>query len=64
LSTEEGLGPTSVNQEEYSATKGFNRASLLMPFPQFGDVNIQEPIDYGWYHSLQLRLEARPISSL
>lgn len=31
------------------------RASLLRPFPQFGNVNIYEPIGYAWYHSLQMR---------
>ena len=36
-----------------------NRASLLRPFPQFGNVNIYEPIGYAWYHSLQMRLEKR-----
>jgi hypothetical protein len=35
------------------------RASLLRPFPQFGNVNIYEPIGYAWYHSLQMRLEKR-----
>ncbi len=36
-----------------------SRGDLLKPFPHFGNVNIQEPIGYGWYHSLQLRLEKR-----
>ena len=36
-----------------------NRSSLLRPFPQFGNVNIYEPIGYAWYHSLQMRLEKR-----
>ncbi len=36
-----------------------NRGSLLRPFPQFGNVNIYEPIGYAWYHSLQMRLEKR-----
>lgn len=36
-----------------------NRASLLRPFPQFGNVNIYEPIGYAWYHSLQARVEKR-----
>ena len=35
------------------------RASLLRPYPQFGNVNIYEPIGYAWYHSLQMRLEKR-----
>ena len=36
-----------------------NRGGLLRPFPQFGNVNIYEPIGYAWYHSLQMRLEKR-----
>jgi hypothetical protein len=35
------------------------RGSLLRPYPQFGNVNIYEPIGYAWYHSLQMRLEKR-----
>ena len=35
------------------------RANLLRPYPQFGNVNIYEPIGYSWYHSLQTRLEKR-----
>lgn len=36
-----------------------SRANLLRPFPQFGNVNIYEPIGYSWYHSLQMRVERR-----
>jgi hypothetical protein len=36
-----------------------SRANLLRPYPQFGNVNIYEPIGYAWYHSLQMRLEKR-----
>ncbi|MCU0226742.1 MAG: carboxypeptidase-like regulatory domain-containing protein [Bryobacterales bacterium] len=36
-----------------------SRANLLRPFPQFNAVNIHEPVGYGWYHSLQMRLEKR-----
>ncbi len=36
-----------------------SRANLLRPFPQFGNVMIHEPVGYGWYHSLQMRLEKR-----
>ncbi len=35
------------------------RANLLRPYPQFGNVNIYEPIGYNWYHSLQMRVERR-----
>ena len=36
-----------------------SRASLLVPYPQFGAVNVYEPIGYAWYHSLQMRVEKR-----
>lgn len=36
-----------------------SRADLLRPFPHFGQVNIHEPVGYGWYHSLQTRIEKR-----
>ncbi|HWQ53976.1 MAG TPA: carboxypeptidase regulatory-like domain-containing protein [Bryobacteraceae bacterium] len=36
-----------------------SRSSLLVPYPQFGSVTVQEPIGYSWYHSAQLRLERR-----
>jgi hypothetical protein len=36
-----------------------SRANLLRPYPQFGNVNIYEPIGYSWYHSLQMRVEKR-----
>jgi hypothetical protein len=36
-----------------------SRANLLRPYPQFGNVNIYEPIGYSWYHSLQTRIERR-----
>lgn len=36
-----------------------SRGSLLQPFPQFGAVNIHEPVGYNWYHSLQTRVEKR-----
>ena len=35
------------------------RGNLLRPYPQFGAVNIYEPIGYAWYHSLQVRGEKR-----
>lgn len=36
-----------------------SRANLLRPFPQFGDINVEEPIGYSWYHSLQSQIEKR-----
>lgn len=39
--------------------KTISRGNFLKPFPEFGDVNIHEPVGYNWYHSLQTRLEKR-----
>ena len=36
-----------------------SRAGLLNPYPQFGSVQMNEPIGYSWYHSAQMRLERR-----
>ena len=36
-----------------------SRANLLKPFPHFSDLNVEEPIGYSWYHSLQVRAERR-----
>jgi hypothetical protein len=36
-----------------------SRANLLRPYPQFGNISVEEPIGYNWYHSLQLRSEKR-----
>jgi len=36
-----------------------SRANLLRPFPEFGDINVEEPIGYSWYHSLQTQIEKR-----
>ena len=36
-----------------------SRSGLLVAYPEFGGVTVQEPIGYSWYHSLQLRVERR-----
>jgi hypothetical protein len=36
-----------------------SRANLLRPYPHFGNIGIEEPIGYSWYHSLQVRSERR-----
>src|SRR5579884_1610022 len=41
----------------YPAT--ISRATLLEPFPEYGDLTVPEPIGYSWYHSLQVRVERR-----
>ena len=35
------------------------RANLLRPYPHFGNLNVQVPDGYSWYHSVQLRAERR-----
>jgi hypothetical protein len=36
-----------------------SRGNLLRPYPHFGDIFVEEPIGYQWYHSLQVRAEKR-----
>jgi hypothetical protein len=36
-----------------------SRANLLRPYPHFGNILVEEPIGYNWYHSLQVRSERR-----
>jgi hypothetical protein len=36
-----------------------SRANLLKPYPQFGNVNVEEPIGYSIYHAMQNRIERR-----
>ncbi len=36
-----------------------SRANLLRPFPHFGNITVNVPIGYSWYHALQTRLERR-----
>ena len=47
-----GLNP------QYTSTT-ISRASLLLPYPQFGNVTFADPVGYSWYHSLQSRIEKR-----
>ncbi|MBO0719903.1 MAG: TonB-dependent receptor [Blastocatellia bacterium] len=35
------------------------RANLLKPYPEFGDIMVEEPIGYSWYHAMQTRVEKR-----
>jgi hypothetical protein len=39
--------------------RNISREQLLRPFPHFGAVNVEEPIGYSWYHSLQSKVEKR-----
>ncbi|MEK7407449.1 MAG: carboxypeptidase-like regulatory domain-containing protein [Acidobacteriota bacterium] len=36
-----------------------SRANLLRPYPHFGNIVADQPIGYGWYHSMQLLGEKR-----
>src|SRR5438034_1246915 len=47
-----GLNP------QYTSTTA-SRSSLLLPYPQFGNVTYADPVGYSWYHSLQSRMEKR-----
>jgi len=35
------------------------RGTLLMPYPQFGNVTFSDSVGYSWYHSMQSRVERR-----
>lgn len=35
------------------------RSDLLVNYPQFAGVSVDQPIGYSWYHSLQVRVERR-----
>jgi hypothetical protein len=36
-----------------------SRAGFLAPYPEFGSINVEQPIGYSWYHSMQNRIERR-----
>jgi len=36
-----------------------NRGQIFRPFPQFGNINVNQPIGYSWYHAMQTRIERR-----
>jgi Carboxypeptidase regulatory-like domain/TonB dependent receptor len=36
-----------------------SRQSLLLPYPQFGNITYLDSAGYSWYHSLQTRVERR-----
>ncbi|HTM49923.1 MAG TPA: TonB-dependent receptor [Bryobacteraceae bacterium] len=46
-----------LNPQYTSSTAA--RSSLLLPYPQFGNVTYSDPAGYSWYHSLQSRMEKR-----
>ncbi|MDQ6759548.1 MAG: TonB-dependent receptor, partial [Acidobacteriota bacterium] len=40
-------------------TSQTSRATLLQPFPEFGNITALEPLGYSWYHAGKLRVEKR-----
>ena len=36
-----------------------NRGQFLRPYPQFGNITVNQPVGYGWYHAMQTRIERR-----
>ncbi len=46
-----------LNPQYTSSTT--SRSGLLVPYPQFGAVNMPDSVGYSWYHSLQSRIEKR-----
>jgi hypothetical protein len=70
LSTLPTRDQTTINflsQQFPSPFRGLNsifgnnisREQLLRPFPHFGAVNVEQPIGYSWYHSMQSKIEKR-----
>ena len=46
-----GLGPFSLPT--------ISRANLVKPYPHFGNITVEQPVGYNWYHSLQVRAARR-----
>jgi hypothetical protein len=40
-------------------TRTISRANLMRPFPQFGNIMVNEPIGYSWWHAFTVRSERR-----
>lgn len=36
-----------------------SRSSLLLPYPEFGNITYLDPLGYSWYHSFQSQVEKR-----
>jgi hypothetical protein len=47
-----GLNPQFTSQT-------MARSSLLLPYPEFGNITYLDPVGYSWYHSLQSQAEKR-----
>ncbi|MBL8219456.1 MAG: carboxypeptidase regulatory-like domain-containing protein [Bryobacterales bacterium] len=39
--------------------QNISRANRLRPYPHFGNITVNVPTGYSWYHSLQMRAERR-----
>ena len=46
-----------LNPQYTSSTMA--RSSLLLPYPEFGNITYLDPVGYSWYHSLQSQGEKR-----
>jgi hypothetical protein len=53
----QGPNPFRGTDPIYGAN--ISRANLLRPYPHFGNITVEEPIGYSWYHALQFRGEKR-----
>ncbi|MBI3470819.1 MAG: hypothetical protein HY013_05635, partial [Candidatus Solibacter usitatus] len=40
-------------------TRNISRSQLARPYPEFGNLQVTEPIGYSWYHALEIRAERR-----
>jgi hypothetical protein len=43
--------------QQYTST--MSRSSLLLPYPEFGNVTYLDPVGYSWYHAVQSQVEKR-----
>jgi len=70
LSTSETRDATTISYLGKSFTSPFygtnsiygktiTRYNLLLPYPQFTSVNVNDETGYSWYHSAQVRMEKR-----
>lgn len=67
LATRDQTVINSLSQQFPNPFRGLNsifgnnisREQLLRAYPHFGAVNVEEPIGYSWYHSMQSKIEKR-----
>jgi hypothetical protein len=46
-----------LNPQYTSSTMA--RSSLLLPYPEFGNITYLDPVGYSWYHAVQSQVEKR-----